>query len=81
MTQKIGDNPARRCDAKCYNAKHLECHCICGGTNHGAGIEQASKNVSQVFLPMVGEYGLQLGKFMQRKITEERQQMPLPLQQ
>lgn len=25
------------CDARCYNAKGTECHCICGGLNHGKG--------------------------------------------
>ena len=30
-------NQKRRCDAKCRNAKGTECHCICGGVNHGVG--------------------------------------------
>lgn len=35
---------AGRCDAKCYNAKGLKCKCICGGRNHGVGINQAIHN-------------------------------------
>lgn len=30
-----------RCDAKCYNAAHAGCTCICGGRNHGRGLEKA----------------------------------------
>jgi hypothetical protein len=30
-----------RCDAKCYEATKPECDCICGGANHGAGLQQA----------------------------------------
>jgi len=25
------------CDAKCHNAKHDKCQCICEGRNHGCG--------------------------------------------
>jgi len=38
-----------RCDAKCYNAEHEKCDCICGGANHGAGlcraVEQSKEHV------------------------------------
>lgn len=27
----------RRCDATCYDAKHDDCDCICGGANHRKG--------------------------------------------
>lgn len=30
-----------RCDAKCYQAEQPHCECICGGRNHGAGLDQA----------------------------------------
>lgn len=30
-----------RCDANCYEATEPECDCICGGANHGKGIEKA----------------------------------------
>ena len=38
-----------RCDAKCHNAKHPKCCCICGGRFHGSanqpgGVEQAFRN-------------------------------------
>lgn len=32
-----------RCDARCYNAKHPYCLCVCGGANHGIGKEEAAK--------------------------------------
>lgn len=32
-----------RCDANCYNAKTDRCSCVCGGRNHGAGIDAAAQ--------------------------------------
>jgi hypothetical protein len=39
-----------RCDAKCYEAQHPECDCICGGKNHGVGLQVARENVERDFL-------------------------------
>ncbi len=30
-----------RCDARCYEAQDRRCDCICGGRNHGAGLQRA----------------------------------------
>lgn len=38
------DGCVGRCDAKCYEAEHDECDCICRGANHGAGKQQAIDN-------------------------------------
>jgi len=38
------DGEGRRCDAACYDAKRLGCTCICGGKNHGQGLEKAMAN-------------------------------------
>jgi len=32
-----------RCDAKCYNATSGNCHCVCGGMNHGQGLAEATR--------------------------------------
>jgi hypothetical protein len=45
-----------RCDAKCYNAKEPYCDCICGGTNHGAGLAQATDNTCRHAEVMVEKY-------------------------
>ena len=37
-----------RCDAKCYDAEHKECNCICGGRNHGQGHAKALANTHQM---------------------------------
>jgi len=34
-----------RCTAKCHTAKGQSCYCICGGVNHGVGLEQARENI------------------------------------
>ncbi len=49
MTQKIGQDATRRCDATCHNAKRPGCRCICGGMNHGVGLSQAQANVQEKF--------------------------------
>ena len=36
-----------RCDAKCYDAKHEKCNCICGGKNHGIGRKKAEQNTRE----------------------------------
>jgi len=33
-----------RCDANCHDARTAKCTCICGGKNHGAGLERAIEN-------------------------------------
>lgn len=38
-----------RCDAKCYDADHPDCDCLCGGRNHGAGRQKATENTRQFF--------------------------------
>lgn len=50
LSQKIGQDATRRCDARCYNAKGGQCDCICGGKNHCAGFEKALANVRDMFL-------------------------------
>jgi hypothetical protein len=41
---------ARRCNAKCYNARGPACYCQCNGANHGAGKQQARENARKMGL-------------------------------
>lgn len=36
-----------RCDARCYNATHDHCECICGGKNHRKGLAVASAQTAE----------------------------------
>jgi len=36
-----------RCDAKCYNATGDKCECVCGGANHGVGVNKAVENTER----------------------------------
>ena len=45
-----------RCDAKCYQATHPGCQCICGGMNHGAGLSQAVDNTTIMAEQWIKEY-------------------------
>jgi hypothetical protein len=37
-----------RCDSRCYSAHEPQCDCICGGRNHGVGLERAVDNTRQM---------------------------------
>lgn len=50
-----------RCDAKCYDASEPDCDCICGGRNHGKGIQQALENTAELVDPD-GELGRQFAE-------------------
>lgn len=45
-----------RCDAKCYEAQEPVCTCVCGGKNHGAGLQQAMNNTREYVEAWVKEY-------------------------
>lgn len=44
-----------RCDAKCYEAEHPQCNCICGGRNHGVGLKRAIENTRELTREQVAE--------------------------
>ena len=47
-----------RCDAKCHNATHPDCDCVCGGANHGVGLKQAISNTREIAMDQIeAEYG------------------------
>lgn len=48
-----------RCDAKCYNATCEDCDCICGGMNHGAGIQTAMDNTREMAEEWIDNYKAQ----------------------
>ena len=50
-----------RCDAKCYNAQHPGCECICGGRNHGVGLARALENTREMAEAWMVEYALRKG--------------------
>jgi len=69
-----------RCDARCYNARHPDCDCICGGANHGVGREQAIENTRQMAEAMIENYARDHGVTVDAlgaKINEEVYQLPL----
>lgn len=48
VSQRIGDGNERRCDAKCYDADGPDCTCLCGGMNHGQGLQAALDNTAEL---------------------------------
>jgi hypothetical protein len=45
-----------RCDAKCYDAKHIDCNCCCGGRNHGVGVNKAIENTNYYANEMIRDW-------------------------
>lgn len=41
MIVQISADGKRHCDQRCYDAKWIGCNCICGGKNHGLGLQHA----------------------------------------
>jgi hypothetical protein len=50
------DGLVGRCDARCYLAMHPDCDCICGGRNHGAGVQKALDNTRAMARHWLREY-------------------------
>lgn len=48
LIRTVGGEGARQCDAKCYGATGADCHCICGGMNHGKGEAAAIENTREL---------------------------------
>lgn len=47
ISQKTSSGRTRTCSARCYNARKPKCVCICGGANHGIGLQKAVENAEQ----------------------------------
>ena len=45
-----------RCDARCYDALGPDCHCICGGANHGKGLNAAIENTAAQANEFISNY-------------------------
>lgn len=45
-----------RCDAKCHDATCDDCHCICGGANHGVGLKKAIVNTEAMAREWIEAY-------------------------
>lgn len=68
-----------RCDARCYNAAGDNCQCVCGGTNHGKGLNTALANTDQMAQKWIEEYCTQRQIDMTSfEVKTHLQQMVLP---
>lgn len=67
-----------RCDAKCYDAQSDFCDCICGGKNHGTGLDLAVENSRNHLEEWLEEYAKRknLTNYKPR-LHREVQQWPL----
>ena len=66
-----------RCDAKCYNAEHPDCTCICGGKNHGVGYQQAQENTNELAEEWMEAYGQEHPDVTRWEIPTTQMALPL----
>ena len=66
-----------RCDAKCYNATGEKCECICGGLNHGAGINKAVENTNELAERWMTEYQAKFDEPLEFEVMEKPVQLAL----
>ncbi len=71
------DGCVGRCDERCYNAKHPECTCICGGKNHGAGLRKATENTRLLAEQMIIETNQASGQELKFEISDIVRQLSL----
>lgn len=74
----MGRKRQRRCDAKCHNATKPRCRCVCGGVNHGVGLDKARANTKEITDEQLIKTDSEsfAGKGA-RKIIREQRQLPL----
>jgi len=62
IQQTSSNGSRRRCDARCYNAQYGKCTCICGGHNHGKGLEQAIENTKEMAEKLLEQTNTKIAK-------------------
>jgi hypothetical protein len=76
MEVRTSSGGVRRCDKRCYEAKHKKCTCICGGKNHGVGLQKAMENVREDALKMIerasvnGETTMRVANYIKEMIEQ-----------
>jgi hypothetical protein len=50
------EGPISMCNENCYDSTVPECHCVCGGRNHGVGYKEAWARVGRDGFSMVRQY-------------------------
>ncbi len=57
---RSGGQRGRRCDARRYDGKGARCRCVCGGHNHGKGLEKAVEETRKRFDIFADQSGAEL---------------------
>lgn len=70
----------RRCDANCHDASKQDCSCICGGMNHGGGLQQAVANTCDWAAKMVEQADMPAENktALLQLVTRDSENAPLP---
>lgn len=69
-----GVDGTEACGASCYTAQGPVCKCgVCGGVNHGVGVEQATRNTARFAHRWLARYAAR------RADDHGHAQLPLPL--
>ncbi len=73
ISQTTSSGGTRRCDARCYNGKHARCKCICGGRNHGVGLEKALENTKEMAKDLLKQVDTKIAKDILAEIEAHEQ--------
>ncbi|WP_422446013.1 hypothetical protein [Thermoanaerobacterium sp. DL9XJH110] len=73
LIQQWSGGHRRRCDARCYNGHGNRCTCICGGANHGKGLQQAMQNTVEMAKELLKKADTEVAKDILKQLeTVER---------
>ncbi len=72
------DGCTGRCDAKCHDATGPDCNCICGGKNHGVGVDKAVENAREQYKEWIDEYQKAHPEVTHFEIPDDIRQLAFP---
>jgi len=75
------DGVVGRCDAKCYEAGTPKCKCVCGGVNHGVGLNKAIKATANIYEDVIRANvpeGIKVDKVIRPKVDPTLFDFALP---
>ena len=73
-----------RCDARCYEAGTPRCRCVCGGVNHGVGLNAAIKATPNIYEDVIRANvpeGIKVEKVIRPKVEPVLFDFALPSRQ
>lgn len=74
---RSGNAVVGACGSRCFNADRTRCWCICGGMNHGVGLERATDNTRAHCAEWAARAGADAARPVTFEVALEVAQLPL----